>query len=107
MYKTLIIQLYQGKYSFPFYGTFKYDLTNVIRAQARKAQGPIDFVRILFFFFFFDYPGIFGGLNMVKNSLKFAHTLEPAAIRTPQRLGPGRGTEALRATWNTIRKLDE
>ncbi len=37
-----------------------------IRAQARKAQGPIDFVRILFFFFF--YPGIFGGLNMVKSS---------------------------------------
>ncbi len=37
-----------------------------IRAQARKAQGPIVFVRILFFFF--DYPGIFGGLNMVKNS---------------------------------------
>ncbi len=37
-----------------------------IRAQARKAQGPI-FLRILFFFFF-DYPGIFGGLNMVQNS---------------------------------------
>ncbi len=49
-----------------------------------------------FFFFFIDYPGIFGGLNMVKNSWKFAHTLEPAAVRTPLRLGPGRGTEALR-----------
>ncbi len=48
-----------------------------------------------FFFFFIDYPGIFGGLNMVKNSWKFAHTLEPAAVRTPLRLGPGRGTEAL------------
>ncbi len=49
----------------------------------------------LFFLFFIDYPGIFGGLNMVKNSWKFAHTLEPAAVRTPLRLGPGRGTEAL------------
>ncbi len=40
-----------------------------IRAQARKAQGPIVFVRILFFsLLFFEYPGIFGGLNMVKNS---------------------------------------
>ncbi len=43
-----------------------------IRAQARKAQGPIDFVRIPFLFFFYyffiDYPGILGGLNMVKNS---------------------------------------
>ncbi len=37
---------------------------SVIRAQARKAQGPIDFLRI----FFFDYPGILWGLNMVKNS---------------------------------------
>ncbi len=48
------------------------------------------------FFFFTDYPGIFGGLNMVKNSWKCAHTLEPVAVRTPLRLGPGRGTEALR-----------
>ncbi len=48
-----------------------------------------------YFLFFIDYPGIFGGLNMVKNSWKFAHTLEPAAVRTPLRLGPGRGTEAL------------
>ncbi len=48
-----------------------------------------------FYLFFIDYPGIFGGLNMVKNSWKFAHTLEPAAVRTPLRLGPGRGTEAL------------
>ncbi len=48
-----------------------------------------------FYLFFIDYPGIFGGLNMVKNSRKFAHTLEPAAVRTPLRLGPGRGTEAL------------
>ncbi len=31
---------------------------------------------------FFDYPGLFGGLNMVKNSWKLAHTLESAAIRT-------------------------
>ncbi len=71
----------------------------VFRVQARKAQGPIDFVRIHFIFylkFFIDYPGIFGGLNMVKNSWKFAHTLEPAAVRTPLRLGPGCGTEALR-----------
>ncbi len=67
--------------------------TDVIKAQARKAQGPIDFVKD---FFFFDYPGIFGGLNMVKNSYKFAHTLESAAIRMPQSLGPGRGKEALR-----------
>ncbi len=37
----------------------------IIRAQARKVQGPIVFLRILFFF---DYPGIFGRLNMVKNS---------------------------------------
>ncbi len=33
---------------------------------------------------------------MVKNSWKCAHTLEPVAVRTPLRLGPGRGTEALR-----------
>ncbi len=56
----------------------------IIRTQARKAQGPIDFVRILFraqarkaqgpiafvriiILIFFDYPGILGGLNMVKN----------------------------------------
>ncbi len=39
----------------------------IIRAQARKAQGPIVFLKILFINFF-DYPGIFGGLNMVKNS---------------------------------------
>ncbi len=30
---------------------------------------------------------------MVKNSWKFAHTLEPAAVRTQKRLGPGRGAE--------------
>ncbi len=60
----------------------------LFRAQARKTQGPIVFLRILFlgpkperrrallfslgFFFlhlfFIDHPGIFGGLNMVKNS---------------------------------------
>ncbi len=27
LYRTLIIQLCQGKYSFPFYGTFKEPLT--------------------------------------------------------------------------------
>ncbi len=47
----------------------------LIRAQASKAQGPIDFQRIIiffsFFFFFsflFNHPGTFGGLNMLKNS---------------------------------------
>ncbi len=49
-----------------------------------------------FLIFFINYLGIFGGLNMVKNSWKCAHTLEPAAVRTPLRLGPRRGTEALR-----------
>ncbi len=38
---------------------------------------------------------------MVKNSWKFAHTLEPAAVRTPLRLGPGRGTEALQRPLET------
>ncbi len=42
-------------------------LLHVIKAQARKAQGPIVFLRN-FCFFCIDYPGIFGGLNMVKNS---------------------------------------
>ncbi len=55
---------------------------------------------LLFFFFFFyflfNHPGTFGGLNMLKNSWKFAHTLESVGVRTPQRLGPGRGTGALR-----------
>ncbi len=50
--------------------------------------------------------GHFWGLNMVKNSWKCAHTLEPAAVRTPLRLGPGRGTEALRRPLEHIRKLD-
>ncbi len=45
-----------------------------IRAQARKAQGPYCFPPDSFFFFFFiDYPGIFGGLNMVK-TLENLHT---------------------------------
>ncbi len=74
-------------------------LAAIFRAQASKAQGPIVFQRIIIFFFFiffFNLPGTFGGLNVLKNSWKFAHTLESAAIRTPQRLGPGRGTGALR-----------
>ncbi len=61
---------------------------------------------IFFFWWFWGYPGIFGGLNMVKNSWKFAHTLEPVAVRMPLRLGPGRGTEALRRPLEHIRKLD-
>ncbi len=36
----------------------------IIRAQASKAEGPIDPLRI----FFFKLPGIFGGLNMLRNS---------------------------------------
>ncbi len=43
----------------------------VFRAQASKAQGPIVFQRIIFFFlyiFFFNLPGTFGGLNVLKNS---------------------------------------
>ncbi len=39
----------------------------IIRAQARKAQGPIDFVRILSFFLTI-WEFFWGGLNMVKNS---------------------------------------
>ncbi len=77
--------------------------TILIRAQASKAQGPIDFLRIiiflfiyLFIYFLFNHLGTFGGLNMLKNSWKFAHTLESVGVRTPQRLGPGRGTGALR-----------
>ncbi len=40
-----------------------------------------------YFLFFFQPSGVFRGLNVLKNSWKFAHTLESAAIRTPQRLG--------------------
>ncbi len=44
----------------------------IIRAQASKAQGPIDFLRIIIFnylfFFLFNHPGTFGGLNVLKNS---------------------------------------
>ncbi len=49
---------------------------------------------LLLLFFFLDYPGTFGGLNVLKNSWKFAHTLESAAIRTrglhggPETRGP-------------------
>ncbi len=65
-------------------------LAALIRAQARKAQGPIVFLRILLFYlFFYRLSGHFGGLNMVKNSWKCAHILEPAAVRTSLRLGPG------------------
>ncbi len=75
-------------------------LAALIRAQASKAQGPLVLLRIIIFFLFlffsFNRPGVFRGLNVLKNSWKFAHTLESAAIRTPQRLGPGRGTGALR-----------
>ncbi len=46
---------------------YKGTIVYIFRAQTRKAQGPIDLVRILLLFFF-DYSGIFGGLNMVKNS---------------------------------------
>ncbi len=82
---------------------YKGTIVYIFRAQTRKVQGPIDFVRILLLFFFY-YSGIFGGLNMVKNS--FAHSLEPVAVRTPLRLGPGRSTKALRRPLKTIRKLD-
>ncbi len=37
-------------------------MQNIIRAQARKAQGPIVFLRILFFFFiFYRLSGHFWG----------------------------------------------
>ncbi len=74
-------------------------LASIFRAQASKAQGPIDSLRIiiiLFILFLFQSSGGFGGLNVLKNYWKLAHTLESVAIRTPQRLGPRRGTGALR-----------
>ncbi len=40
----------------------------LFRAQARKAQGPIVFLRILFFFFFLTIRAFLGGQKMVKNS---------------------------------------
>ncbi len=63
---------------------------------SRLSCSSKDYFFFNFFFFYFNRPGVFRGLNVLKNSWKFAHTLESAAIRTPQRLGPGRGTGALR-----------
>ncbi len=47
----------------------------IIRAQARKAQGPIVFLRILFFFFFFlsTIRAFLGGLTWSK-TLENLHT---------------------------------
>ncbi len=76
-------------------------LAAIFRAQASKAQGPlVSRIIILlgpkpvrrraycfpkdyyfFFFFFFNLPGTFGGLNVLKNSWKFAHTLESGVGR--------------------------
>ncbi len=58
--------------------------------------------------YFGDFEAIrafLGGFNMVKNSWKFAHTLEPVAVRMPRGWDPGRGTEALRRPWNTSENL--
>ncbi len=60
-----------------------------------------------FFFFFFDYPGIFGGLNMV-NTLENVYThwnLRPLGCR--RGWDPGVAQRLYSAPWNTIRKLDE
>ncbi len=63
-------------------------LAALIRAQARKAQGPIVFLRILFFFFFFDYPGIFGGqsysaTNWQQEVCHFQNALNSASYFYP------------------------
>ncbi len=70
-----------------------------------KSAIPIGFLRILFFFFFFDYPGIFGGLNMVKNSWNVHTHWNPWQLGTPLRLGTRawhRGSTA--PPWKTIQK---
>ncbi len=52
-------------------------------------HGNASNLNILFFWWFEAIRAFFGGLNMVKNSWKCAHTLEtPAAVWTPLRLGP-------------------
>jgi len=39
----------------------------IIRAQATKALGPIVLLRIIIIYLF-NLPGLFGGLNVLKNS---------------------------------------
>ncbi len=75
--------------------------TDVIKAQARKAQGPIDFVkRIIIIFFLLTIRAFLGGLTWSK-TLENLHThwnLRPLGTGVAQRL--------YGAPWNTIRKLD-
>ncbi len=78
-----------------------------IRAQARKAQGPIVFLRIMFFyFFFFDYTGILRGLTWSK-TLENLHThWNPWQLGRRRGWDPGVAQRLYGAPWNTIRKLD-
>ncbi len=76
----------------------------IIRAQARKAQGPIDFVRILFFFL--TIQAFLGGLTWSK-TLENLHThwnLWPLGRR--RGWDPGVAQRLYGAPWNTIIKLD-
>ncbi len=59
MYRTLIIQLCQGKYSFPFYGTFKstYDVSQGF-LQLTKCllyEGHIKTVLDMFYYIFTEH----------------------------------------------------
>ncbi len=68
MYRTLIIQLCQGKDSFPFYGTFKFIQQKVEKTQKspkknklRKLKNllKLKFAQLFFFFFFFYSASVF------------------------------------------------
>ncbi len=80
----------------------------IIRAQARKAQGPIVFLRILFFFFFLSTIRAFlGGLTWSK-TLENLHThWNPRQLGRRWGWDPGVAQRLYSAPWNTIRKLDE
>ncbi len=76
----------------------------IIMAQARKAQGPIDFVMILSFFFF-TMRAFLGGLTWSK-TLEKLHThwnLRPLGRRTGW--DPGVAQRLYGASWNTIRTV--
>ncbi len=102
---TLIIYYtYSHSTSWVMKGTSTRYVNCFIRAQARKAQGSIDFVRILFFFL--TIQAFLGGLTWSK-TLENVHThwnLRPLGRR--RGWNPGVAQRLYGAPWNTIRKLD-
>ncbi len=64
----------------------------IIRAQASKAQGPIDFLRILIFFFFFFFFFFYSTIRVLLRALTCSKTLENSHTRwNPLASGRHRG----------------